>query len=623
MTSTVDSPRPQGEISDPSSRLPPAFLDATAWKELRTGGDNNDIAAAWLRLQCALTRGVSQAVVVLGLGGQGPYSPAANWPEGTRPSPELIQLAEIGMAERRSIARRDEASACCYLAVPLVFDGQLHGVAALQIELQEQNQLSASLRLLEWGVGQLQVALQRQSNEQGDTLEQDLRRVLANAVACLESDSVAAASSVLVHRLQSEFGAARVMLGQFDGEQVRVTALSGASQVNLKANIVQQIAAAMTEAVDQSHTVRVPAAELERPVIQRAHEELTSGEGYPSMCTVVVRNEGLVTGALTLEREEAFEEEEALQLEQVAAICGPVLEMKRLNDRSLSAVAADRGRGLIQAFFGPRHAALKLTVLVLIALSLGLTLIQGEYRIRAPATLEGALERVVTAPFASYVSTASVRAGDRVAAGDRMAALEVKEVRLDLTRWLSQRAQSERQYLEAVARKERAATQIFKAQMDQADAQIELLYQQVARSQIAAPFAGLVVSGDLSRSIGEPVERGQVLFKLAPIDKYRIALNVDERDVSELEVGQSGELVLASRPGERLAFRVERITPVASASEGVNSFRIEAELLDSGVDLRPGMSGTGKIVVGERSLAWMWTHRMFQWMRLMIWRWMP
>ena len=44
-----------------------------------------------------------------------------------------------------------------------------------------------------------------------------------------------------------------------------------------------------------------------------------------------------------------------------------------------------------------------------------------------------------------------------------------------------------------------------------------------------APIPGVIVSGDLSQAIGAPVERGQVLFELAPllIERPRVAEATD------------------------------------------------------------------------------------------------
>jgi putative peptide zinc metalloprotease protein len=65
--------------------------------------------------------------------------------------------------------------------------------------------------------------------------------------------------------------------------------------------------------------------------------------------------------------------------------------------------------------------------------------------------------------------------------------------------------------------------------------------EHLERAQLRAPFESLVVSGDLSQSIGVPVERGKVLFEVAPLEAYRVILEVDERDI--IMVGAAGMLV--------------------------------------------------------------------------------
>ena len=105
-----------------------------------------------------------------------------------------------------------------------------------------------------------------------------------------------------------------------------------------------------------------------------------------------------------------------------------------------------------------------------------------------------------------------------------------------------------------------------------------MIDDQLARTHLRAPLDGLVVSGDLSQSIGAPTERGQVLFEVAPLDAYRILLQVDEREAAEIAVGQRGNIVLAAFPTRSLPFLVEKITPVSIAREGRNHFRVEARL---------------------------------------------
>jgi hypothetical protein len=131
------------------------------------------------------------------------------------------------------------------------------------------------------------------------------------------------------------------------------------------------------------------------------------------------------------------------------------------------------------------------------------------------------------------------------------------------------------------------------------------------------------VTGDLSQQLGAPVEKGETLFEVAPLDAYRLILQVDERDIAEIRVGQMGRLVLSSLPDDPLDFEVAKITPVATAEEGANFFRVEAGLDLTDERLRPAIEGVGKIEVGRRQLLWIWTHDGVDWLRLKLWSWLP
>ena len=77
-------------------------------------------------------------------------------------------------------------------------------------------------------------------------------------------------------------------------------------------------------------------------------------------------------------------------------------------------------------------------------------------------------------------------------------------------------------------------------------------------------------------------------------------------------------------------FTVRRITPVSTAEEGENYFRVEAVLMTNPdrvqqdmERLRPGMEGAGKIKIEQRKLIWIWTHDFIDRLRLWVWRWLP
>ncbi|UCG38074.1 MAG: HlyD family efflux transporter periplasmic adaptor subunit, partial [bacterium] len=237
--------------------------------------------------------------------------------------------------------------------------------------------------------------------------------------------------------------------------------------------------------------------------------------------------------------------------------------------------------------------------------------------------LEGQVQRAVVAPFDGFLYEATVRAGDTVRKGQVLCSLDDRDMKLERLRWASQREQFQRQYREAMAGGNRSNVKILGEQISQAEAQISLLDEQLARARMVAPFDGLVINGDLSQSLGSPVQRGQLLFEIAPLEDYRLRLRVDEREINRVRVGQKGTLVLNSLPEKPLPMTVTKITPVSAAEEGRNLFLVDGDLDETDPSLRPGMEGYAKVNAGSRRLIWIWTHDLVDWVRLWVWSWWP
>jgi RND family efflux transporter MFP subunit len=491
----------------------------------------------------------------------------------------------------------------------------------LEVAFREEAELRNVLRQLEWGGAWLEVLVRRKIFSANDRLI----AVLGLLATSVHHDRFQAAATAMVTEVASTLDCERVSIGFIRGQRCRLRALSHSASFNKKSNLIRAIEGAMDEAVDQQATVVYPARSDGPVQVTRAHAELGRDYGTGALCSVPFGNGSELLGAFCLERrtELPFDERTVELCEHVASVVGPVLDVKRLDDRWLIVKAWDALVTQARNLVGPRHVLLKLSASVLVLVTCFLIFAKGDYRISSDALLEGTVQRVIAAPMMGYVADANVRAGDIVAEGDVLCTLDDADLRLERVKWAGQRAQRVREYNEALAKRELARVRILAAQLDQADAQLALLDEQLARTRIVAPFDGIVVSGDLSQSLGAPVERGEVLFEVAPLDTYRVVLQVDERDITNISVGQNGHLALAALPNETHPFVVEKITPVSTSEEGLNYFRVEAHLEGDTAMLRPGMEGVGKIEVDERKLIWIWTHKFVHWVKMWVWSWWP
>jgi len=592
------------------------------------------VAQNWLAWQCTMITGACHGVIALGAPDQGPYRPTACWPEGSDPSVALSKTARAAISKRKGVvaelksSNADEERDRDAIAYPIVVDGKLLGVAAIEVERQPNVRQKSVLQMLQWGAAWFQAMCDQQGRTQqldSGAGNDNLGMVLELVGTAVDQDRFQAAATAVVTELATRLKLERVSLGFVHGKHIKVKALSHSARFEGRQSLLRQIGAAMDEALDQESTIVFPAASKAGMEVSRAHGEIAEQNGARAICTVPLSMEQEIYGALTFERpgHEPFEPEVVKLCEQAAALIGPILEVKRRDDRWLVVKVLDSLSHQFGRLFGRGHLVFKTVVVLLTALVAFLSIATGEHRVAADAVLEGTVERVAVAPEDGYVATAAVRPGDLVSKGQELATLDSKDLELERAKMSSQREQLTKEYREALAKSERAQVSILRARIEQADAQIALLNEQLARTQILAPFDGVIVSGDLTRTLGSPVERGQVLYKIAPLNDYRVVLEVDERDFSDVALDQTGYLALAAAPDERLDITVTKITPVSIAEEGSNFFKVEASLSSPPDHLRPGMQGVGKIEVGDRRLIWIWTHRIVDWLRLWVWAWWP
>ncbi|HTU01996.1 MAG TPA: HlyD family efflux transporter periplasmic adaptor subunit [Candidatus Sulfotelmatobacter sp.] len=629
--SNPDPSRPRPAAPPGAPRTAP--VDAGLWRQFSEVATPERFYRHWLALQCRMLRGVSTAVLVLGPPGEGPYAPAAVWPESAKVEKPLAEAAERALAEKRGIVlphapeSPDGAPAGerHLLAYPIYVSGRLHGVVAAEIEGRPEADLQAATRQLQWGAAWIEALWLREEAARAAAIRARLQSVLDVLATTLGRLRFQEATTAFVTALATELRCERVSLGFVRRQSVRVRAVSHSAEVRSHMNLMRDIAAAMDEAVEQNSTLVYPSPEGAPPRVLGAHAELIRAHGSGSVCSVPLCADGRLVGALTLERsaDQAFEQSAVDLCEAVAALAGPILELQRREDRWLVTKVGAAFRDLVGRLLGPQHLALKFSLLALAAAGIFLATATGTHRVSATATLEPVVRRAVVAPFAGYVAEAPSRAGDLVREGQILAALDERELRLQWQKWASQYEQVARQHQQALAQHNAAQAVILAAQMDQARAEMALLEDQLKKSRIPAPIAGIVVTGDLSQSLRAPVERGQVLFEVAPLDAFRVVLQVDETAIAYVRSGQAGRLILSGAPHVSLPFQVAKVTPVSTAKDGRNYFRVEATLAEAPPRMRPGMEGVGKIEIGRRHLVWIWTHEVTEWVRLKLWTWLP
>ncbi len=589
------------------------------WQRLADATDAAGYCSAWLALQCAQIEQVGTALLLL-RDDSGTFLPAAVWPDPRADVGYLGPFAQRCLAARHASSEpAGEQGERLLGGWPLEEGGELLGAIVLDLAPRPEAELQRVWRALHWGSGRVETLLLRQQLALRAAADERARLTLDMAVSVGEPPGFDEALLQLANELAQRLGCARVAVGIERRGRIRLRALSQAATVERRTGFAAAIESAMEEAADQARTVVHPPLPGRPGAIAGAHRDL-AGQGAAATVPITLR--GRCIGAVSCLGDASFDAPTVDAIEAAAALLAPNLALRRDQHRWFAGRAVEALRSFGRGLRDPRRPSFRVGAALAVLLLAALAFATGEYRVTGRAVIEGEVQRAIVAPFDGFVASAEARAGHRVAAGDVLLSLDDRDLKLDRQRWLAQSEQAERKYRDALARHDRSEARILAAELAEARAQVALVEDRLARARVVAPFAGVLVSGDLSQLLGTPVEKGKLLFEVAPLDEYRVIVKVPETAIREVRVGQPGVIVLAGRVDETIPFTVKNIG-VAFAEEGENLFRVEARLETGGAALRPGMEGVGKIAIGERRLWWIWTHPFFDWLRLKLWYWLP
>jgi RND family efflux transporter MFP subunit len=203
--------------------------------------------------------------------------------------------------------------------------------------------------------------------------------------------------------------------------------------------------------------------------------------------------------------------------------------------------------------------------------------------------------------------------GTRVSAGQTLAVLDDTDYRLALDRAKAALAVAEANTAHAVAEKERSdnllktggitdkdhltaqvALQVAEAQMAQVRAEVAIAAQQLARTEIKAPFAGRV-----ARRMADPgamLTTGAPLFTLVDDAILEFRASVPSADYGKIKVGAEVLVTVDAQGGRTVKGKVARVTPLVD--ERTRSFEVIVQV-QGGDELVGGLFARASVTVGK------------------------
>ena len=218
------------------------------------------------------------------------------------------------------------------------------------------------------------------------------------------------------------------------------------------------------------------------------------------------------------------------------------------------------------------------------------------------ATLEAEADAEIIAKVGGEVRRILVEEGDAVKAGQVLAVLDDRQLRLQAAQTRAALAKSERDFNRQVELHEKGlvsagAFEGLKYDLDNQRAADDIARLSLSYSEIRAPFAGIVAARHVK--LGQEIAIGTSVFRVTDPTPLKAAVYIPERELARLKPGQSASIGVDALAGRAFPAVVKLVAPTVDAATA--TFKVTLEVNDPKGDLKPGMFSRVGIVFERRT----------------------
>jgi len=155
-----------------------------------------------------------------------------------------------------------------------------------------------------------------------------------------------------------------------------------------------------------------------------------------------------------------------------------------------------------------------------------------------------------------------------------------------------QKAQDQLALLTAKPRQE--DIDLYQAQINEAQAKIDLIMEQIKESAIFSPTAGQITIID--KKEGEIAQASEGVIYLIPADPFQVKVDIYEEDVVKIRVGNPVNISLTAFPNEFFKGKIISIDPAETLKEGVVYYETTIDFDNPPEKIKPGMTADMTII---------------------------
>ena len=515
---------------------------------------------------------------------------------------ELIDFAtSVAIAQTTQAIDSDQIQGMQFIGLPIYVDETTTGVLA-GVAARSKGGIDRLAALLQWIASNYDLWRAR---EQMTSLAGEVRSA-ATVLELVERAQAAptqkAACMLIVNELQRFFRCDQVAIGLRSARQqgTRLAAMSSVAEYDSRTKTTALFQNAFDEAIQHDGYTAFPARETSSTGTLLSHKKLAGQLRSTAAISMTLRDtDQEIVGAITILGD--------VSLDRNASTRNLIHALEHPVGSTVAAIRRAEG-GFVQKaakLFASqqRKAATWVGYAVAAGVLLGM-FAPVPYRVTCNCIAEPVLRSYIAAPWDGLLESTDVEPGVIVNAGQRIGAMDGREIRIEKSALVAEREAASRQYDTHLANREIADAD--RARLDEARLanEIALIEHRETSLQILSPVDGIVLSGSLDRRENYPVARGETIYEIAPLNPLRIEIAVPDNEVMHLSVGQRVRFRFDGFGSQVHDAEIKVIRPDSTIRDDENVFIAEVEINNDDGLIRPGMEGKARVYAGTSTLAW-------------------
>lgn len=448
---------------------------------------------------------------------------------------------------------------------------------------------------------------------------------LQAVVRAADYESIHQLCFAIVNSLCSKLACEQVVIGLVKGNDVKLMAVSGLSEVPKSTPGMQAVHQAMSACLDRCE-VSVQ-QEDGRLVDQhestncKVHQLWHQIAGGSCVATVPLRIDGRCVAVLGLRRKShsPFVPEDIKRAQVLGETFAPALPLVDKASRTVVRHCLDSGISFLNYCYSWNGVGRKLFVALTFLFVAWAILGKTQYEVLAPCKIASKKIVTVASPFDGLIQEVLVQPGQLVSRGDLILKFDQDDLLTERNRVLTGIATNRIECNSLLQQRKTQEAFLLQSKLAVLETELQLIDQKLKRATIRSQVDGVVLPTDIHRRVGQFVVVGESLLEIADKNAWHLEIETPEHKIRHLRIGQKGQFQSRARPDLVSDCQINSIHPSSQVVNDSNVVIADAAMESRESWMKIGMEGHVKIDTGQRPVWWAYLHPVFDYVRLRLW----